>query len=73
MNTITITKRGDLWIAQYSGEHAATLVELFGADTVPTAYTSATPCAVVVAEVQRRNPDCYVYGVGESDDYIAAA
>lgn len=73
MNSIIITKRGDAWIARFTGEHAATIIELFGSDTVPTPYTLATPCAAVVAEIKARNPECYVYGVDICDDYVAAA
>lgn len=60
MNTIILiyTPRG--WLAQHSGPHAFEVVDLFGTDTIPTAFTAQAPSEVVAAEIRKLNPDCKV-------------
>jgi len=43
MNRITLYVNGHIWIALYTGPHAAKIMNLFGAVHLPTAYTSITP------------------------------
>lgn len=56
MNQIKIHLGESGWLATYSGPHAARIVELFGQDTIPTAYTSRCPIGTVVSEIRNRNP-----------------
>ena len=46
------------WDARHSNQN---LLELFGMDTIPTAYTLAMPKARVVAKIQALNPDLKVF------------
>lgn len=63
MDTITIIPGADAWLAQFSGAHAAPIVEAFGCDTIPTPYSLAAPLDMVIADIARLNPDAAIYGV----------
>lgn len=43
-----------------SGPKRARILDLFGVDTLPLPWTSATPPADVLADVRRRNPNATV-------------
>lgn len=48
------------WLATYEGPHAARIAGLFDTNTIPTAFTASAPIAVVIAEIQSRNPAALV-------------
>ena len=62
METITVFKgegrKG--YMAKHSDPE---IKELFGTDTLPTAFTAGAKMDDVVAEIQRLNPNCKVRGV----------
>lgn len=55
-NAIYLFRWRGTWYAQYRGPHANTILELFGTDTLPTAYSANTMPAEVVEAVQRSHP-----------------
>lgn len=60
-NAIQIIDGASEWFAKFTGPHAAEILELFGTDTIPTAFKSRTPTAIVLAEVQKLNPGVLVF------------
>ena len=44
----------------YATTDNPTTKELFGTDTIPTAYSGQMPCGEVLARVKALNPDCNV-------------
>ena len=58
--TITLINDGTSWLAKYSGAQAATIIELFGTDTIATAFRAQASSSVVLAAIARLNPDCTV-------------
>lgn len=60
MNTITLEILNGVWHATYSGDHAAYIRGLFGAVSIPTAFTASTHPKVVRNLVQTKNPDAVV-------------
>ena len=44
------------WMACFEGPHMARIIELFGQNVIPTAFTSRAPIGAVVAEIRDRNP-----------------
>lgn len=59
-NVIQIHLGAQGWLATYTGPHAAEIGKLFNTCTIPTAFTSRAPLAMVIAEVQARNPGVVV-------------
>jgi hypothetical protein len=57
MNIIRLIRAGGVWHAQYAGPHAVDIVDLFGTDTIPTAYRADMPPAAVLAAVRARHTD----------------
>lgn len=57
MQTITLYRTPDGWMARHSDP---TIRELFGTDTLPTAFTAAASTETVLIEITRRNPTCRV-------------
>lgn len=55
-NTIYLFRQHGVWYAQYHGPHTNTVIELFGTDVLPTAYSASTTPAEVVEAVQRTHP-----------------
>ena len=53
---ITLYRGLDEWLARWSGAGAAEIVELFGTDTLPTAWGPRAPAGVVLADIRRLNP-----------------
>ena len=64
MNLIILSRgkhRGrHTWLATYSGPHAASILDLFGTDILPTAFGSDTSAAVVIDYIQSQNPNVTV-------------
>lgn len=56
---LALTSKG--WMAKFEGPHAAEIVRLFGSNIIPTAFGSAAPLAMVMREVQARNPQAVVF------------
>ena len=52
--TIEIIAGTDCWLARYLGDKE--IIELFGTDTLPTAYTLRMPKADVIRSLQPLNP-----------------
>jgi hypothetical protein len=48
------------WLATYSGPHAQRIIDLFDSATIPTAFTAQAPLAMVIGEIQSRNPKAIV-------------
>ena len=55
--TIKLYKLGDSWMAQSNDPK---IKELFGTDTIPTAYTARADGRYVLGEIQRLNPKATV-------------
>ena len=55
-NIITLFKNAGMWKARFSGPHAEKVRFLFGADTLPTAFTDATAPEFVLAQLRELNP-----------------
>jgi hypothetical protein len=60
MNTITLTLTADGWMATFAGPHAATIQDLFGTTTIPTAFYAGAHPDHVRAEIAKGNPDATV-------------
>ena len=60
MDTIALTIENGSWVAKHTGAHAAEVIDLFGSDTIPTAFTDVAPYNVVVAKIRQLNPTCVV-------------
>lgn len=48
------------WLARYTGEDGQRIVDLFKTDTLPCAFTAKAEPPVVLAAIQRMNPDIAV-------------
>ena len=59
-NTITIRKEQCGYVAKYEGDAAGEIIRLFGADTIPTAFTAQAEPSKVMAEIRRLNPGSVV-------------
>ena len=57
METIKLYKLGDSWMAQSDDPK---LKELFGTDTIPTAFTARADGQYVLGEIKRLNPNATV-------------
>ena len=44
------------WLAQHTEEDRQKIVELFGTNTIPTAFTAQAPAAMVLAQIRQLNP-----------------
>ena len=53
---ISCTQQG--WMAKHV--NMPEIVDLFGTDTLPTAFTAAAPAKLVLAELEKRNPGVLV-------------
>jgi hypothetical protein len=60
MNQILIHLGQTGWLATYQGPHIREIIEAFNTATVPTAFTSAAPLPLVIAEIRNLNPGCRV-------------
>lgn len=60
MATIKLRNENTGWCAQFVND--ANIVELFGTDTLPTAFTAAAPFELVRSEIQKLNPNHDVIG-----------
>ena len=56
MNKIVLFKTSVAWYAKLEGPHAAQVRDLFGTDTIPTAYTGEADAKTVQAHVAFMNP-----------------
>jgi len=57
METIKLFKKNEIWMARFSKPE---IRELFGTDTLPTAFTSHISVNTVLTEIERLNPDAVV-------------
>ena len=58
---IVLFREGIQWMAQYNaGPARDTVLRLFGADAIPTAFTSQAAPNTVLARIQELNPDALV-------------
>jgi hypothetical protein len=55
MKTIKLLCGPTGWSAWHKGD--AEVVQLFGTDILPTAYTDSAPAEMVCREIQKLNPD----------------
>jgi len=55
--TITLSLHAGTWMATYSNPK---IIEAFGCDTIPTAYTVASDAKTVGKRLQAANPDCVI-------------
>jgi hypothetical protein len=55
-NIISLSIGRDSWLATYRGPHAAEIIELFGTDTIPTAFTPAAPLSTVRDFIRSKHP-----------------
>lgn len=55
--TIKLWKGVNAWFATFSDPHVR---ELFGTDTLPTAFTERAPGLDVLHTIQAKNPGCTV-------------
>lgn len=58
MHTIELFKSGDQWVAKFSDPSVR---EIMGTDTIPTPYRASAAAEVVLASVQRKNPDARIF------------
>ena len=56
-HTITLTKGPDCWLAKFSDPQ---IKELFGTDTIPTAFLPSAHPDNVFNEIWKLNPECKV-------------
>lgn len=56
-HTIELFREAGQWMAKFSDP---AIVELFGTDTIETAYTNGMEAKVVLESICALNPDCYV-------------
>lgn len=56
-HTIKLYKAGGVWMARDSRSE---MIELFGTDTIPTAFMDTMPAENVLREIRRLNPDADV-------------
>ena len=56
MNKILVSLTRDGWVCRFVGPHAASIVELFGTDTIPSAYTARCSGSDVLAGIRALNP-----------------
>lgn len=54
MKKITLRKTNTGWMATFHGD--AEMLELFGTDTIPTAFTAQAPAGMVLKEIAALNP-----------------
>lgn len=57
MHTIELILKPDGWYSKFSDP---SVIELFGTDTIPTAYGPTVTAATVWIEIAQRNPHCMV-------------
>lgn len=57
-HTITLYRAGGSWMARHSDPQVA---DLFGTDTIPTAYPADAQAGKVYSEIARRNPGVKVF------------
>lgn len=57
METIKLYKLGESWMAQ---SNCPKVKELFGTDTIPTAFTARADGQYVLGEIKRLNPQSTV-------------
>jgi len=57
MHTIELILKADGWYSRFSDPR---VMELFGTDTIPTAYGPSVPAATVWIAITQRNRDCIV-------------
>lgn len=55
-NQIFLFKAPQGWMAWHKGPHASEIRELFGTDTIPTAFTERAEPEAVRREITKRNP-----------------
>ena len=60
MTTITLRQGPTAWLATTTGDGAAEIIDLFGTDTIETAFDRYAPAAMVLAEITRLNPDATI-------------
>jgi len=60
MNCIYLRLCRTGYIARWEGPEAARIFDLFGTTEIPTGFTAHAAPDVVLAEIQRLNPDCTV-------------
>jgi hypothetical protein len=60
MNTIRLYCTETGWMARYRGAGASLIRELFGTDTLPTAFTRQASWQEVKATIEHLNPGCRV-------------
>jgi len=53
---ITLTLRGNSWLARWEGEEETLVREAFGTNEIPTPYTAASDPALVLRAIAGRNP-----------------
>lgn len=63
--TIFLTRTSDGYSARFVGKLRQEIVDLFGTDTIPTAFTAAADPDKVLAFVRKSYPECIVVGIGE--------
>jgi hypothetical protein len=56
-HTITLYRTSQGWMSRTTEPEVR---ELFGTDTLPTAFTAQAAPATVLARIQALNPDCHV-------------
>ena len=57
-DTLTVHKTEDQWMVTF--KPGTDVKRLFGTSTIPTAFTSLTPAAVVVEKLRELNPGAVV-------------
>lgn len=66
-NAIQIIEGSAGWMAKFTGPHSAEVFKLFRTCVIPTAFGSSAPRSVVLAEVQKLNPNALVFHKVRSD------
>lgn len=56
MSKIELKQTQNSWMAKFSGDGVAEIIELFGCDTIPTSFTALTSAAEVLKQIQKLNP-----------------
>jgi hypothetical protein len=63
---ITLSKDFRSWLATFHGD--AEMVEAFGTDTIPTAFTTEANAEEVAAAIAAKNPDHQIWYLGRRMD-----
>lgn len=63
--TIFLTRTRDGYSARFVGKLRQQMIDLFGTDTIPTAYAFSADPDTVLKAIRKSYPECIVVGINE--------